>query len=195
MPRVEQDVGVRPEPPDLYAHPSVRMAQACAAHGCVAIAEWCAALLAGEVGYDDARAPSLAWLGGAHAAGQLRKGRLVERGQDHWPRVWAARGLLYVWTPAAAPAIVAALSDPAWRVREMAAKVTRLHEVGEAADALAELVDDPVPRVRIAAVRALGAVGEAEHAAAVREVVGDPVACAAAEAALRQLRRRLDRDL
>lgn len=73
----------------------------------------------------------------------------------YWPRVWAARGLLYVWDAAAADAIVAATSDPSWRVREMAAKVIAGHRVGDGLDAMTRLRDDPVPRVRAAAERAI----------------------------------------
>ncbi|MCI0689485.1 MAG: HEAT repeat domain-containing protein [Sporichthyaceae bacterium] len=166
-------------------------------HGQDLIAAWAAELLAGVVAYDDPELPPVTWLGGRHAAAELRRGPLAERGQEYWPRVWAARALLYVWLPRAGPAVVRALADPAWRVREMAAKVAKLREIGEAGDGLAELVDDPVPRVRVAAVRALGAVGEAEHAPAVHTAIDDPEPAVrrAAETALGELRNRLDRDL
>jgi len=48
----------------------------------------------------------------------------------YWPRVWAARGLLYVWDDDATPAVVRATTDQAWRVREMAAKVIARHGLG-----------------------------------------------------------------
>ena len=129
------------------------------------------------------------WLGEAHAEAFL-EGR--EKSQ-YWPRVWAARALLYAWTPQAAPAVVTALGDESWRVREMALKVVRLREIGEAADVAADLAGDEVERVRKAAVRALAVIGEAEHAEAVRDLVGDPFAGRDAELALKQLRDRLDR--
>ena len=44
-------------------------------------------------------------------------------GPDYWLRVWAARGLTHVWNDSATSALSTALSDPAWRVREMALKV------------------------------------------------------------------------
>jgi len=188
-------------PSDLREHPGARVDEACASYGAEAIARWCADLLAGEVSYDDTEAPSLTWLGGLHAEAELKIGRLQERGQDYWPRVWAARGLLYAWAPGAALAVDRAveqgLADPAWRVREMCAKVARLREVGQAADALEALVSDEVPRVRVAALRALGAVGEAEHAAAARMALDDPEPSVrrAAEGTLAELRRRLDREL
>jgi hypothetical protein len=73
----------------------------------------------------------------------------------YWPRVWATRGLLYAWDESAAAAVVAATSDTSWRVREMAAKVTSAHRVGDGLDAMTMLRDDPVPRVRAAAERAV----------------------------------------
>ncbi len=185
------------DPRELRPHPRQLVAEACGQYGATTIAQWCADLLDGSVAYDDSTKPSLTWLGGAHAEAEIRRGDMAERGQDYWARVWAARGLLYVWVPQAVPAIVDALSDPAWRVREMAAKVVRLREIGEAADALQDLVTDDVPRVRAAAVRALGAVGEGEHAEAVRDAFDDaqPSVRRAADLSLAELRRRLDRDL
>jgi hypothetical protein len=73
----------------------------------------------------------------------------------YWPRVWAARGLLYAWADVAAPAIIRATRDDAWRVREMAAKVIARHRVVDALDAVVALHDDPVARVREAADRAV----------------------------------------
>jgi len=73
----------------------------------------------------------------------------------YWPRVWAARGLLHVWGDEATRAIVGATRDPAWRVREMAAKVVARHRVDEALEAVAALQEDGVARVRAAAHRAL----------------------------------------
>jgi HEAT repeat protein len=184
-------------PRDLHRHPGELVADACRVHGAEAVARWCADLLAERVAYDDPARPSLLWLAGRAAAAELRRGPLAERGQDHWPRVWAARGLRYTWTPSAAPAVTRALADPVWRVREMAAKVVRLREIGEAADALAALVGDDVARVRLAAARGLAAVGEAEHAPAVHGALDDPdrAVRVAAERTLAELRRRLDRDV
>jgi hypothetical protein len=44
-------------------------------------------------------------------------------GQGYWLRVWGTRGLLWVWDDSALAAVGIAVRDPAWRVREMAAKV------------------------------------------------------------------------
>ena len=140
---------------------------------------------------DDELLPYLAALDGAAAF-------IAKPVNAYWSRVWAVRALLYAWHPGAAPAVVSALDDPAWRVREMAAKVCALREVGEAADALAARADeDEVPRVRAAAARALGTVGEGEHADVLRALLSDEDdrVRPAAERALRTLSRRLDRPL
>jgi HEAT repeat protein len=93
--------------------------------------------------------------------------------------------------------VLAGLSDEAWRVREMCAKVARLRELGEAGDALSTLVHDETTRVRVAAIRALALAGEAEHADAVREARDDPEPAVrkAAMVALKQMADRLDRPL
>lgn len=167
--------------------PRERIDEAVTRYGRDTLAQWCAGLLSGQIAPGDPDWPPLTSLGGQHAT-------LFERGHpEYWARVWAARGFLYVWRDDAAPAVVAALADPAWRVREMAAKVARLREIGEAADALAVIVDDETPRVRRAALRALARVGEAEHAVAIRRAAAlDP---ATAEHALWELGLRLDREL
>jgi HEAT repeat protein len=73
----------------------------------------------------------------------------------YWLRVWGARGLLWNWDARATDAVRRALSDEAWRVREMAAKLVARHVIDEAQPDVVELVHDPVPRVRAAASRAL----------------------------------------
>lgn len=82
---------------------------------------------------------------------------------QYWLRVWAARGLLWAWDEAAVPALLEALGDEHWRVREMAAKVVARNRVGAAFDAVGALCEDRVPRVAAAAqraVRVLVAAGE-----------------------------------
>ena len=128
----------------------------CARRGRGAVVAGCMAILDGG-NFDDALVLAL----GGPAAEQVLDGR--EGGRDgYWPRVWAARGLLYAWSDDAAPAVIAALADDSWRVREMAARVVARHQVGDALSAVAALRDDPVQRVRAAAeraVRSLTAVG------------------------------------
>lgn len=163
--------------------PSDWVADAAKRFGASDVAQRCAALLRG--GEDAELLPYLA----GRAIG-LADGRA-----DYWPRVWAARALRYAWDERAAPAVIDALADSAWRVREMAAKVVLQYELGEAADAVAALALDPVARVRAAAAAALGTIGESEHADALRELTRDPedVVRRRAERALQSLSRRLDR--
>jgi HEAT repeat protein len=92
-------------------------------------------------------------LGGPHAENVLAGSEGGKSG--YWPRVWAARGLLYAWDDKATRVVIHATEDESWRVREMAAKVVARHRLGAALDAVARLRDDPVTRVRAAAERAL----------------------------------------
>jgi len=139
--------------------PQERIAAECASGGGgrAALIAGCVALLDGRP--DDVDDRLIALLGG-NAAGHVLDGGEGGR-SGYWPRVWAARGLLHAWDDAAAQAdaataaIIGALGDRAWRVREMAAKLVAAHRVGEALDTLIALRDDPVPRVRAAADRAV----------------------------------------
>ena len=76
-------------------------------------------------------------------------------GPDYWLRVWAARGLLWAWDDSALPAVLRAVDDEAWRVREMAVRVLARNAAGEAVGPLARLRADPSARVRAAADRAM----------------------------------------
>lgn len=76
-------------------------------------------------------------------------------GPDYWLRVWALRGLLWLWDDRATSAVVGALDDDAWRVREMGLKVVARHRLDAALPAVALRQQDPVARVRQAAQRAL----------------------------------------
>jgi HEAT repeat protein len=109
----------------------------------------CVALLrGGDADLEFARA-----IGGPAADSVL--GPHPRRDQRYFLRTWAARALLYAWDEAAADAVVAALSDESWRVREMAAKAVARRRLGDALPAVAAVAQDPVPRVRAAATRAL----------------------------------------
>lgn len=118
-------------------------------------------------------------------------------GHAYWARVWAARALRYVWLDTAAPAVLTALGDQQWRVREMTVIVVADRELAEAADTLVALTADEVPRVRAAAARALGAVGEGEHADLLHALLADPepLVVRASARALRVMSDRLDRNL
>jgi hypothetical protein len=141
--------------------PRERIAAECASGGRAALIAGCVALLDGRP--DDADDRLITVLGG-QAAGHVLDGGEGGR-SGYWPRVWAARGLLHAWLDHAAEtgaapceatdAIIGALGDHAWRVREMAAKVVAAHRIGRALAAVAALRDDPIPKVRAAAERAV----------------------------------------
>ena len=84
--------------------------------------------------------------------------------QRYWLRVWGVRGLLWALTAPGAPsaddpvvtaAVVGALGDGHWRVREMALKLVARHCLDAAQPALIPLLTDDTLRVRVAASRAL----------------------------------------
>lgn len=121
----------------------------CERRGRRAVVTGCVDILEGREA-DDALVVAL----GGPAAEFVLSGREGGRG-GYWPRVWAARGLLYAWHDDATEAIVVATADESWRVREMAARVIARHGLGAALSAVAGLQEDRVPRVRAAAGRAL----------------------------------------
>lgn len=124
----------------------------CARRGKSAVVSGCVHLLQGRE-VDDALVLAL---GGPPAECVLGGGAGGRNG--YWPRVWACRGLLYAWEKEAAPAIVQATRDEAWRVREMAAKVIARHHVEDAIGAVVALQGDPVTRVRAAGERSVMAL-------------------------------------
>ncbi|RKT77689.1 HEAT repeat protein [Terracoccus luteus] len=180
----------------LDATPSARAAAAVDALGTDVVSGWCADLLGGRVAWGDSDAPDVGWLAGRVGSTWGSPSRL-DGDTRYWSRVWAARTLLHAGPGPATADVVAALADPAWRVREMAAKVCARWAVAEAADPCRRLVDDETPRVRLAALRVLAAVGEGEHAEAVARALDDtdPAVRDAAERALTRLEQRLDRPL
>jgi HEAT repeat protein len=128
--------------------PRARIEAECARRGKAAVGADCIALLRGETDDHDL-------LRGLAGPGAEKYFDGKEHHDTYWFRVWALRGLLWSWDSSAAEPVCEALSDDAWRVREMAAKVVAKHLVSEAFAAVADLRDDPVPRVRVAAERAL----------------------------------------
>jgi HEAT repeat protein len=164
------------------------VAEAVVDYGIHSTVDTCLALLDGHLDYDRLPVP-LSYLAGVHSASKLGRGDLASRRQDHWPRVWAARALRYVWLDYAEPGVVAAIGDPAWRVREMAAKVVAQRELGQAVHAVQRLLLDEEPRVRVAGVRALGAIGTREHLGLIVALeISDAALRVAADAAARRLR-------
>lgn len=113
--------------------------------------------------------------------------------QPYWAPTWGARGLLYVWDDSAAPAVLAGLQHPAWRVAEMCLKVSAKRGLPCGDDAV-RLAGHELPRVRAVAMRALGACGDTEHLDAVRTGLDDDAeeVRRAAGRALERLEARLD---
>ncbi|SRR5581483_2346554 len=128
----------------------------CARRGESAVVTGCVALLRGQ----DVDDGLLLALGGPTASGVIHDS--PRQRNQYWRRVWGARGLLYAWMPEAAGAIVAALSDEHWRVREMAAKVIAKRKIGDALHEVTTLREDPVPRVRSSAERAVAVLTAAQ---------------------------------
>ncbi len=114
--------------------------------------------------------------------------------REYWWPTWGARGLLYVWRPDAAPAVVRGLGHEHWRPAEMCLKVAARREVPEAAGGAVHLAVHDLARVRAVAVRTLGLVGDTEHVAVVRAALEDPDAQVrrAAALALERMVGRLD---
>jgi HEAT repeat protein len=179
---------------DPEASPAERVRALCDEQGEASVAWGCAEILRSG-SWDDR--DLLVVLGGRHAVGEYSRDEPAQADQSYWAPTWAARGLLYAWSDTAAPAVVAALTHEAWRVREMAAKVVAAREIGSAGDAVGELADDPVPRVRAAAARALRMVGEFEHASAALALAhdSDVQVRVRGEQAVAGMSARLDRDL
>jgi HEAT repeat protein len=175
---------------DLPGSPRERVAALVREWGEVRVVAYCAGLLDGDDPRLDEEA--LLQLGGLHARAGLDHDNL-----DYWPRVWAARALLYVWSPDVTPSLVRALDDPAWRVAENAMRVMALREIAEGVDRAVLLRDHQLSRVRATVVRLVGLVGESDLADVLLEALDDPEVSvrAAAERAIERMEGRLDIDL
>jgi HEAT repeat protein len=175
-----------PPPRDLRALPGALIAELTTHVPEPAAARACADLLGGAP--PDESRDLLPYLAGRPGARYFD-----DRWAPYWPRVWGARGLLYVWDEPVAGVVLARLSDEAWRVAEMCLKVAARRDL-PAAEGAVPLAAHELPRVRCAAVRVLGVCGDTEHVAVVLAAVDDPdlqVRRAAARA-LDLLTRRLD---
>jgi hypothetical protein len=149
MRRIDREVTPVPAPSQWGLTPQQSIEIECARRGREQVIDGCVALLRGrEVDYDLIMA-----LAGPAGLVVINDG--PARRNQYWARVWGARGLLYAFDERATDAVIEALGDEHWRVREMAAKVIARHKLGVALPAVAELRDDPVPRVRAASERAL----------------------------------------
>ena len=181
-----------PSADELAARPVERVSALVELVGPDAVVDWCVALLRGG-DWTDVGAPDLDWIGGRSSASMVGRALAL----DHWPRVWAARALLHVYRPQAASAVVAGLSDQAWRVREMCAKVAGCTSW---ARPRGPCTGAALTTSRGCAPPLCGrwlVVGEAEDADAMRDCLDDPErdVAVAAERALREMSRRLDRPL
>jgi hypothetical protein len=128
--------------------PRQSVVRECARRGQAEVVAACVALLAGG----DADRAFVFAIGGPAAESVL--GPHPRQDQRYFLRVWAARALLYAWDDSAQDAVLAALADESWRVREMAAKVVARRRLGDALPIVAGMNDDQVARVRAAAARA-----------------------------------------
>jgi HEAT repeat protein len=131
--------------------PRQSVEQECQRRGLPAVVSGCVDLLNGKPVDDEL----ILALGGPPAE-WVRTGE--SSGPPYWLRVWAARGLLYAWDDSARAAVLRALDDKAWRVRDMALKVVARRGIQEAADQVERLRDDPSARVRASAARAQQAI-------------------------------------
>jgi hypothetical protein len=135
-------------PPPAGKTPRERAERECRNRGKGAFVAGCIELLEGR----DGDADLILALGGPPARWVITG---EPSGPPYWSRVWALRGLLWVWDDVALPSVKAALHDDAWRVREMALKVVARHRLEDTLTTVAGLQDDPAARVRTAASRAL----------------------------------------
>ena len=128
--------------------PRQSIEQECARRGREAVIAGCMELINGG----DSDAELVLALGGPPARWVVTG---EPSGPPYWLRVWATRGLLWAWDDVALLSLQTALSDDAWRVREMALKVVARHKLDEALPTVVDLQEDPSARVRAAASRAL----------------------------------------
>lgn len=135
------------EGPDALT-PKERVASECARRGDLAVVATCRDLVRGR-----SVDPDLLIALAGPGATKYFDGRPHD--DVYWWRVWGARGLLWNWDASATDDVRVALTDDAWRVREMALKVVARHQLGDLVDDAAARREDPVPRVRAAADRAI----------------------------------------
>ncbi|HXH36460.1 MAG TPA: HEAT repeat domain-containing protein [Plantibacter sp.] len=152
------------ETPGTQASLEQRLADAVSSSSEQRVVERCLSLLSGGYEGED----FLRVVGGHHAEGILGGAPAL-----YWPELWGTRALLHVWDDSATPAVVAALGNQAWRVREMAERVCAERGVGDTAS-LAPLLNDDHARVRAGAARALAAVGDDTTKPLLERLLQDP---------------------
>ncbi|MFD5176660.1 HEAT repeat domain-containing protein [Nocardia sp. NPDC058379] len=126
----------------------------CRRRGRPAFVEGCSRMLDG----DDSDIGLVVALGGPLGQDLIDRGMPAH--QRYWLRVWAGRGLFWVWGDEAFPYLAEAAEDEQWRVREWVAKVIGKHGLTEAKPVLRRLIEDSTPRVSTAARRALCALDD-----------------------------------
>lgn len=148
----------------LDLSPADRITAAVKRLGADEVVELATALLAGY----DAGDEFLLFVGGRHAEGILDGAPPL-----YWPELWGARALLHVWNDSATPGVIAALTNQAWRVREMATRVVAERGL-DAAPVLRTMLTDDTARVRASAARALSEIGEAADVDLLAPLFSDP---------------------
>jgi hypothetical protein len=111
------DRGVVPRRSHWERTPKQSIELECARRGQAQLVSGCVALLRRQDVDDDL----MIALGGPVARAVLDSG--PKPAYLYWLRVWGARGLLHAYADQAEDAVIEALRDEHWRVREMAAKV------------------------------------------------------------------------
>ena len=147
----------------IDAPPAERITAAVAALGEDEVISRSIALLAGFNVGDE----FLLWVGGVHAQGIIDGAPAL-----YWPEVWGARALLYVWDDKAADAVKAGLTNQAWRVREMSAKVVAARSL-PFVKSVSDLATDEVARVRAQAARTLGEIADARSVEVLTALLAD----------------------
>lgn len=172
-----------PHAVDLALPIAARIAAASERHGEDVIVERAVSLIEGN----NEGKEFLLIVGGEHAQGILDGAPVL-----YWPELWGTRALLHAWNDSAADAVRSALSNQAWRVREMATRVVATRRV-DAREQLVKLLADETPRVRASAARALGTVGTADDVEAMSALVKDEdiEVRRSAQQAVEALRKRL----
>ena len=118
--------------------------------------------------------------------------------EPYMARVWAGQALLHAWHHKAEDAVIIALDDDDWQVREIAAQLVGHHELAHVDKLVELLTDDAYPHVRMAAARAIGVTATPQHDVAIdrlQRLVMDPNSflAAAAEDALGEIANRHNR--
>lgn len=173
--------------PDHFSKPvTTRITQAVEILGFTTLVDWAMRLLSGEATPGAESDPDISLLGGMEAI------------EPYMARVWAGQTLLHAWHHKAEAAVVTALDDDAWQVREIATELVGHHELQHMNKLVELLTEDAYPHVRLAAARAIGATATPQDTLAIdrlQRLVMDPnsILAAAVEDALEEIANRHDR--